>query len=240
MSGVFRAALGTIPDMPKQWFYSVGGESRGPFSPEQMRALVASRTIDGTTLIWSSPMPEWLPLARTEFAQHSAQPAASPSAPPPTAAPTAAPAGGSTRVSPTHITVGGTSIAVPDFIREQASPDFLNAIQTCLGKYTDFSGRAARPEYWWFYLFNLIVIIAAAILDGIVSFVVSLSIFQIIATLALLVPMLAASTRRLHDLGKSGWIQLIALTIVGIIPLIYWLCQPGDPQTNQYGPPPTA
>jgi uncharacterized membrane protein YhaH (DUF805 family) len=59
-----------------------------------------------------------------------------------------------------------------------------------------------------------------------------------VADLALLLPNASVTARRLHDVGKSGWWMFIPLTIVGIVPYLYWLCKPGNPDTNEYGPAP--
>lgn len=109
--------------------------------------------------------------------------------------------------------------------------DIQKAVRTCLTKYADFNGRAARPEFWWFVLAQLVV---ALILNMVVPILGGLF------SLALLVPSLAAGARRLHDIGKSGWLQLLGLIpVIGWILLIYWGAQPGEPNANQYGPPPT-
>jgi len=107
---------------------------------------------------------------------------------------------------------------------------FGNAIATCLSKYADFEGRAARPEYWWFYLFTVLVNWCVLLVDpsGILYGLVSI---------AFMLPSLAAGARRLHDTNRSGWWQLIALTIIGLIPLIFWLASQGDAQENQFGGP---
>lgn len=110
--------------------------------------------------------------------------------------------------------------------------DFVSSVKTCLQKYADFNGRAARPEFWWFVLFQVIVIVVL----GMVSQTLSS-----LASLGLLVPALAVGARRLHDIGKSGWFQLLGLIpIIGWILLIYWAVQPGQPESNQYGAPPAA
>jgi uncharacterized membrane protein YhaH (DUF805 family) len=108
--------------------------------------------------------------------------------------------------------------------------DFTQAIKTCLSKYATFSGRASRPEFWWFVLFTILASAAASLigerLEGLVS-------------LALLLPSLAVGARRLHDIGKSGWFQLLWLVpVVGWIFLIYWAIQQSEPQPNEYGPLP--
>jgi uncharacterized membrane protein YhaH (DUF805 family) len=57
--------------------------------------------------------------------------------------------------------------------------------------------------------------------------------------LALLVPSIAVGSRRLHDIGKSGWLQLLCfIPVIGWILLIYWFAQPGQAESNQYGAPP--
>lgn len=99
-----------------------------------------------------------------------------------------------------------------------------------MGKYADFKGRASRPEYWWFYLFSVLLSWGALIVEhtGIVSGMVNL---------VLLLPSIAVQARRLHDTNRSGWWMLIAFTIIGLIPLIIWLASKGDNQENQYGSP---
>jgi uncharacterized membrane protein YhaH (DUF805 family) len=104
--------------------------------------------------------------------------------------------------------------------------DFLSAVKTCFNKYADFKGRALRPEFWWFALFYFVVM---AVL-GMIS-----QALQGLAWLAIVLPSLAVGTRRLHDIGKSGWFQLLWLIpIIGWGILIYWLAQPSTP-ANEYG-----
>lgn len=107
---------------------------------------------------------------------------------------------------------------------------FGKSISTCLAKYADFKGRASRPEYWWFYLFTLLLSWGSLIID-------SSEIVSGIINLVFLLPALAAGTRRLHDTNRSGWWQLIAFTIIGLIPLIIWLASKGDDQSNEFGSP---
>ena len=101
--------------------------------------------------------------------------------------------------------------------------NFGQAISTCFAKYATFSGRASRPEFWWFFLFQILVSIAASMLGDVVAGLVSL---------AVLLPALAVGARRLHDIGKSGWWQLIMLTVIGLLLLIYWWVQPASGDTS--------
>ena len=119
--------------------------------------------------------------------------------------------------------------------------NFTDAIRACFTKYADFNGRAKRPEYWWFVLFLFV----AQILLIVVSFlmVIILNVFSgfliQLFSLATIFPSLAAGSRRLHDMNKSGWMQLLWLIpILGWIYLIYLLAQPSDAGDNQYGSPP--
>jgi len=104
---------------------------------------------------------------------------------------------------------------------------FAESIQTCFSKYADFNGRARRSEYWWFFLFIVLVSLALAMVSDIVSGLFSLGI---------LLPSIAAAARRLHDTNRSGWWQLIALIpVIGGIVLIVFLAQEGVAEANQYG-----
>ncbi len=98
---------------------------------------------------------------------------------------------------------------------------FTESIQTCFTKYADFKGKASRSEFWWWALFNFIAGICLSIIDQRLSWAF---------TVATLLPYLAVSTRRLHDVDRSGWWQLIGLVpFVGWIVVIYWLAQEPKP-----------
>lgn len=108
-----------------------------------------------------------------------------------------------------------------------------------LRKYAVFSGRARRKEYWMFVLFNLIFMFAAFILDSILSGDRGYGFIYTIYSLAVLLPGLAVSVRRLHDIGKSGWFILLGfIPIIGIIWLLVLMCLDGNTGDNMYGPNP--
>ena len=107
--------------------------------------------------------------------------------------------------------------------------------------YANFSGRAQRAEYWWYALINSIVITVIHYVDLLIGTTMDwqqLGIIGAIYALAVIIPGLAVSTRRLHDIGKSGWLLLLALTGIGIIPLFLWHVSDSTPGDNQYGPNP--
>ena len=110
----------------------------------------------------------------------------------------------------------------------------MNWYLKCLNQYADFKGRARRKEYWMFVLFNALVSI---VVEGI-GYVIGLDFLVSLYALAVFIPMLAVSVRRLHDIGKSGWNYLIALIpVVGVFVVLYWFCKDstGD---NQWGKSP--
>ena len=99
---------------------------------------------------------------------------------------------------------------------------FQESVRVCFSKYADFSGRASRSEYWWFFLFIVLVGVATSLVSDIVS---------TIFLLGTLLPSLAAATRRLHDTQRSGWWQLICLVpVLGTIVLIVFLAREGSAQ----------
>lgn len=110
--------------------------------------------------------------------------------------------------------------------------NFTEAVKTVFSNYCNFKGRARRSEYWYFFLFNLIV----SFVLGIIGNVTGLTFISGIYSLAVLLPGIAVSARRLHDIGKSGWWLLISLVpLVGAILLIVWTVKDSEPGSNQYG-----
>ncbi|MEZ5864532.1 MAG: DUF805 domain-containing protein [Geminicoccaceae bacterium] len=92
---------------------------------------------------------------------------------------------------------------------------FAQAVRTCLGKYVTFSGRAGRPEYWWFILFVMLGVLVLSLIDGFVfgSEAGSLSPLTSLFQLLTFLPVLAAAWRRLHDSGKPGWYVLLPMAV---------------------------
>ena len=99
--------------------------------------------------------------------------------------------------------------------------------------YAQFSGRASRSEYWWFALASFLVIMAAGIVDGVAgTFLVTL-----LAYLFLIIPGIAVSVRRLHDVDRSGtYLLLNVVPVIGSIIVFIWAVTPGDKKANEYGP----
>lgn len=121
---------------------------------------------------------------------------------------------------------------------------FTEAVKTVLGKYTDFTGRARRSEFWYWALFEFLIGavfgVLITILGGQQSFLGGLvnGLFYLVE-LALLIPSLAVIWRRLHDVGKSGvYFLFILIPLVGAILLLVWYCQDSQSGENEYGPNP--
>ena len=101
----------------------------------------------------------------------------------------------------------------------------FGAIKSVLGKYANFSGRARRSEYWWWFLFTLLWC--------------WIPIVNILLALVFFIPALAVAIRRLHDTGRSGWWILLGLIpLIGAIVLLIFYCTDSQVGDNQWGPNP--
>lgn len=113
--------------------------------------------------------------------------------------------------------------------------NIIDAVRSCFQNYATFSGRARRPEYWYFVLFTTLVSIGLSIIDT-TLFGLRVSPLSSIFSLGVFLPGLAVLVRRLHDTDRSGWLALLGLVpLVGWIVLIVFCCQPGTKGRNQYG-----
>lgn len=112
--------------------------------------------------------------------------------------------------------------------------DFTSAIKSGFSNYANFSGRASRSEYWYFTLFSIIVNLGAGFIDQILGFYIVAG----IAGIALIIPGLSMSWRRLHDIDKSGAWWFVWLSCVGIIVLFVWSVTKGTAGPNRFGPDP--
>jgi uncharacterized membrane protein YhaH (DUF805 family) len=117
---------------------------------------------------------------------------------------------------------------------------FIRAIKN----YATFSGRAQRAEYWYFVLFYLLIFIGLAIIDsvtGTFNAETGMGLLSGICSLALFIPSLSVSVRRLHDIGKSGWWLLVGvIPLIGAIVMLIFLVKDGESGENMYGSNPKA
>jgi uncharacterized membrane protein YhaH (DUF805 family) len=118
----------------------------------------------------------------------------------------------------------------------------MNWYLMVIKNYVGFSGRARRKEYWMYTLFTILFAMVAAILDSMVGsniYPLPYGYIYSFYAVATFLPGLAVVVRRLHDVGKSGWMCLIIfIPIIGFIWLLVLLCTNGQAGENKYGPDP--
>lgn len=126
----------------------------------------------------------------------------------------------------------------------QRQVGFFEAISRAFGNYCNFSGRASRSEFWYFYLFNVIINIILGGYGGVSDLwqQQSFNFFSAgfgLYNLIVLLPTLGLCWRRLHDIGKGGgWYFVGLIPLVGWIILLIWFCRASEPAPNRFGPVP--
>lgn len=133
--------------------------------------------------------------------------------------------------------VGSASVALPG----PGGVGFADAIRLGFGKYTTFSGRSCRSEFWYWSLYYLLLA-GVGLIAGVATDAVA-PIYGIIWIVHFL-PSLAISVRRLHDGNRVGWWYLLTFiplvgAIAGIV-LLVWFCQRGTVGSNRFGPDPLS
>lgn len=192
--------------MSSNWYFAKSGVSNGPVSLDDLRRDLQSGVLGPETLVWNASIPNWRPasdMAELRVIPPPLPPGQAAADGPPVALsePRRAPASWSPHSardtspppSPSQIGPDGLYIGAP-------ARGFGKAISTCFSKYATFSGRASRSEYWYFYLFCTLIGIMGSFFELAGAPAVSALI-----SLGLVLPSLAATVRRLHDTGRSGW-----------------------------------
>ncbi len=118
----------------------------------------------------------------------------------------------------------------------------IESIEVCFSKIFDYKSRASKTEFWWFYLIASFLILFVQINSGIQILVNPGNVnFILFGDFLLLLPFslaaISSGCRRLHDTGKSGWLLLLVITVIGAIPVFVWLASTGDIKENIYGKP---
>ena len=134
---------------------------------------------------------------------------------------------------------------MPQGARPAHMMSFMDAVKSSFQQYVGFSGRATRSEFWFFYLsfvvasmgMLVLTIVSAFVLDALMGL---MGLLSMVTTLAFFLPSLSVTVRRLHDLGKSGWMFLVVLIpLAGLILLLVWCISDGEAFDNAYGAVPT-
>jgi uncharacterized membrane protein YhaH (DUF805 family) len=120
---------------------------------------------------------------------------------------------------------------------------FGQAVSSVFSKYATFSGRARRSEYWYWVLFVFLVTLLAVVLDSVLKITIvegsPYGWISVVVSLALLIPGIAVTVRRLHDTDRSGWWYLLSfLCGVGAIIVLVFCLIDGTPGPNKYGDSP--
>jgi uncharacterized membrane protein YhaH (DUF805 family) len=118
--------------------------------------------------------------------------------------------------------------------------NFTQAISSGFNNYVNFTGRAARSEFWYWALFAALASLGGELIDLALFTSSTFTPVQTLVNLALFLPGLAVSVRRLHDLDRTGWWLLLIFTVIGIIVLLVWDCMRGTVGPNRFGPDPLA
>lgn len=128
---------------------------------------------------------------------------------------------------------------------------FTQAVSSVLGKYATFQGRAPRSEYWWWTLFCVLVPIAIGVVEAVlfpeffwIEFAAMpmddprVDVLTSLFNLFTLIPSIAVSVRRFHDMGRTGWWLLLIFTGIGAFIIIIWFMFKGTAGPNRFGPDP--
>ena len=217
-----------------KYYIAENGQPVGPFEIHEL----LQRGLNMNSQLWNEGMPSWLTASQipeVAAALNARRAAAQPQPAPAYSAPQQPQYGAPQQPqygAPQQPQYGAAAPSANGY-RALPQVDIKTAVIKALQPYFNFEGRARRSEYWWFVLANFCASIVLSFLGNLINFPWLTSILS----LALLIPSLGLTARRLHDIGKSGWMMLISIIpIVGAILLIIWCAKDGDPQPNQYGP----
>jgi len=121
----------------------------------------------------------------------------------------------------------------------QGMVSFPDAIRLGFQHYFDFRSRSTRAEYWWWVLFGVLANVILSVVDMMPGTYNWETGYGLLSLLGTFIPALALGARRLHDINRTGWWQLMyfgAFFIVPVIVLIVWAIKPSDEGTNKHGP----
>jgi len=246
--------------MSSNWYFAKSGTSNGPVSLDDLRRDLQSGVLGPDTLVWNPTIPNWRPAS--EMAELRVSPPPLPNGQ--SAGPSAIAAWSPHPARETSQPQSQSQIGPDGLYIGAPARGFGAAISTCFSKYVTFSGRASRSEYWYFYLFCMLIGFVGSIFDAAGAPAVSALI-----SLGIVLPSLAATVRRLHDAGHSGWWLLapvlgligigLAFALIGagahnpdalmapfmivlglgyfgwLIAMLVFMCQRGTPGPNRFG-----
>ena len=183
--------------MGNGWYYLSNDTRIGPVEGSEIDRLISQGSVTAHTLVWRQGLDGWEEAGNHfTFSEGFSGPPPIPPRSPSAEVASAARAGGERANSI------GTNGLYPD----APARSFGEAISVCFNKYVAFSGRASRSEYWYFFLFCILLGLATTLVDAVIFGVANeLSPVNALTSLALFLPSLAVAVRRLHDTNRSGW-----------------------------------
>lgn len=190
--------------MAKAWHYAWAGKSEGPVDELVIRDLIRAGRIKADTLVWSGGMADWERADRHfAFAPQPLAPVAPPAGPP--AMPAGAAFGGpgypgAAYPGAAYPGAGSYGAGVSGAAPARSFPE---AVKVCFQKYITFRGRASRSEYWWFFVFCMLVGFVGGFLEAAMGR--DGAVLSGLVSLATFLPSLSVTVRRLHDTDRSGW-----------------------------------
>ena len=110
--------------------------------------------------------------------------------------------------------------------------NLINSVLDCFSRAFDFENRSSRKEFWYWQVFRILMFLSFTYIESL-----GISGILILSNIIFLIPELSVSIRRLHDINKSGLWILLSITIIGILPLLYFYCLKGDESLNDFGSP---
>ena len=245
-AGILCPPLDGAKHMSSNWYFAKSGVSNGPVSLEDLHRDLQSGVLGPETLVWNPSIPNWRPASEMAELRVS---------PPPLPTSHSLATKDSTPATMTK-SIQGSAVSAswpplgpessPPQNPRQIGPDglysaapsrsFREAISICFNEYLTFSGRASRSEYWFFYLFTVLMGVVCSLLDAFGTGGRGAP-FSLIHAITLTLPYLAVTVRRLHDTERSGW-WLIAppLGLIAIV-LIFTLIGAGAPSPDALAAP---
>ena len=218
------------------WHYQHNGQTKGPVDDAQLQALADAGVVTQATPVWKTGYANWIPLSQSDFTGIAN-----------VGVPVTTGAGGAALA-------GAAGAAAGEYVVDNQSMwgFFTRALTE---RYVRFTGRARRKEYWSYILFWMILFFVLCVVGAAIDFAIGnlstdldrhtmpivMMILLGLAYLATLLPGLAVTVRRLHDIGFSGWLILIMLIpYVGGIALLVMMFIPTSFGPNKHGPAPKA
>ena len=195
------------------WYFAERGAQIGPVTRNELTEHIRLGRVDASTQVWHPSMANWAAVRDTELAAYLPQ-----GAPPPA--------------------LGLVPAGAAPLDRSLPGASFSQAFSRFWSKYVRFSGRASRSEYWFAVLAVFGMTLGAVAMDLVLmgSGTSDFGPFSTILNLALFLPMLALSLRRLHDIDRSAWWSLIGFVpLVGGIVLLVFACTEGTKGPNRFG-----